>query len=233
MKVMLMCKTMVIALMTVCLSATLGAQSETLQTHVAALKDSLTQSREQLKQYEWVETTVVLQNGEEKSTKQYRAHYGADGTVQKTLLEASPEKEGHGLRGHIIEKKKEELTDYMQRAVDLVKLYVPPSSEKIQAVKNAGNALLTTVELGRRVRLNFRNYQMPGDMLTIDLDPKSNRLLGAMVSTYLDDPKDAVELVIQFGSLPDGTTYPASVNLNAQAKKVTVQVTNADYRKVG
>jgi len=233
MKVMFMRKTTVIALMTVCLSATLGAQSETLQTHVAALKESLTQSREQLKQYEWVETTVVLQNGEEKSTKHYRVHYGADGTVQKTLLEASPEKEGRGLRGHIIEKKKEELTDYMQRAVDLVKLYVPPSSEKIQAVKNAGNALLTTVELGRRVRLNFRNYQMPGDMLTIDLDPKSNRLLGATVSTYLDDPKDAVELVIQFGSLPDGTTYPASVNLKAPAKKVTVQVTNADYRKVG
>jgi hypothetical protein len=88
MKVKLMCKTMVIALMTVCLSATLGAQSETLQTHVAALKESLRQSREQLKQYEWVETTVVLQNGEEKSTKQYRAHYGADGTVQKTLIEA-------------------------------------------------------------------------------------------------------------------------------------------------
>jgi len=57
--------------------------------------------------------------------------------------------------------------------------------------------------------------------------------LGATVSTYLDDPKDAVELVIQFGLLPGGTTYPASVNLNAQAKKLTVQVTNADYRKVG
>ena len=51
--------------------------------------------------------------------------------------------------------------------------------------------------------------------------------------TYIQHPKDAVELVIQFGLLPDGTTYPASVNLNAQAKEVTVQVTNADYRKVG
>ena len=219
--------------MAVCLSTTLGAQSESLQAHVAALKESLTQSREQLKQYEWVETTVVLQNGEEKSTKQYRAHYGADRTVQKTLIEASPEKKQRGLRGHIIEKKKEELTDYMQRAVDLVKLYVPPSSEKIQAVKDAGNASLSAVEPGRRIRLNFRNYQMSGDMLAIDVDPKSNRLLGATVSTYLDDPKDAVELVIQFGLLPDGTTYPASVNLNAQAKKITVQVANADYRKVG
>jgi hypothetical protein len=100
-------------------------------------------------------------------------------------------------------------------------------------VKDAGNASLSAVEPGRRIRLNFRNYQMSGDMLAIDVDPKSNRLLGATVSTYLDDPKDAVELLIQFGLLPDGTTYPTSVNLNAQAKKIKVQVTNADYRKVG
>ena len=233
MKVVSICRTSISGLMTVCLSATLAAQSEMLQTHVAALKESLTQSREQLKQYEWVETTVVLQNGEEKSTKQYHARYAADGTVQKTLIEATPEKKQRGLRGHIIEKKKEELTDYMQRAVALVKLYVPPSPEKIQAVKDAGNASLSAAEPGRGIRLNFRNYQMPGDMLTIDVDPKNTRLLGATVSTYLDDPRDAVELVIQFGLLPDGTTYPASVNLNAQAKKVTVQVTNADYRKIG
>ena len=101
-----------------------------------------------------------------------------------------------------------------------------------KAVKDAGNASLSP-EPGRGIRLSFRNYQMSGDMLTIDVDPSSNRLLGAKVSTYLDDPKDAVELVIQFGLLPDGTTYPASVNLNAQAKKITVQITNSDYRKLG
>src|SRR5262245_28598467 len=126
MKVLCLRRTTIAALMTVCLSVGLAAQSEMLQSHIAALKESLTQSREQLKQYQWVETTVVLMNGEEKSTKQYLAHYGADGTVQKTVVEASPEKKQRGLRGHIIENKKEQLTDYMQRAVDLVKLYVPP-----------------------------------------------------------------------------------------------------------
>ena len=136
------------------------------------------------------------------------------------------------MRGHIIEKKKEELTDYMQRAVDLVKLYVPPSSEKIQSVKDAGNASLNLVEPGTRVRLSFRNYEKPGDMLAIDVDPSSNRLLAATVSTYLDDPKEAVGLVIQFAVLPDGTTCPSSVNLSAPAKKVDVQITNSDYRKV-
>jgi hypothetical protein len=124
------------------------------------------------------------------------------------------------------------MTDYMQRAVDLVKLYVPPNTEKIQAVKNAGNASLTMIEPGRRVRLNFKNYQKTGDMLAIDIDPSSKRLLGATVASYIDDPKDAVDLSIQFGSLPDGTTYPASVKLNAPAKKITVQMTNSDYHRI-
>jgi len=109
---------------------------------------------------------------------------------------------------------------------------VPPNAEKIQAARNAGNASLNVVEPGRRVRLSFKNYQMPGDMMAIDFDPSSKRLLGATVSTYIDDPKDAVDVAIQFGQLPDGTTHPASVNLNATAKKITVKMTNSDYHRV-
>ena len=223
---------LIAGLMTVCLSAAPVLQSEELQTHMAALKESLERSLQQIKQYEWTETTIVLVNGEEKSHKQYLNHYGPDGTIQKTVVEASPEKQQRGLRGRIVEKKKEEMTDYMQRAVDLVKLYVPPNPEKIQAVKNAGNASLTMIEPGRRVRLNFKNYQKQGDLLAIDIDPSSKRLLGATVSSYIDDPKDAVDLAIQFGSLPDGTTHPASVKLNAPAKKITVQMTNSDYHRI-
>jgi hypothetical protein len=224
--------TIVAGLTAACFAVTAWAQQGAIRGHVEGLKQSLTQSKQQLKQYQWMETTVVLLKGEEKSRKQYLCHYDAGGTVQKVLVEASPEKHEPGIRGHIIERKKEELTDYMRRAVDLVKLYVPPNADKIQAAKDAGNASLTPIEPGRRVRLSFRNYQMPGDLLAIDVAPTSNQVLGATVSTYLDDPNDAVELVIQFAALPDGTSYPSSVNLNAQAKSVTVEITNSDYRKV-
>jgi len=221
-------------LLSVCLSAAPVVQTEGLQTHVAALKDSLEKNRQQLKQYEWTETMTVLVNGEEKSQKQTMNHYGPDGTVQKTPIEASPEKQQpqRGIRGRIVEKKKEEMTDYMKRAVDLIKMYVPPNPEKIQAAKNAGNVSLRVVEPGQRVRLSFKNYQMPGDMMAIDFDPSTKRLLGATVSTYIDDPKDAVDVSIQFNQLPDGTTYPASANLNAPAKKITVKMTNSDYHRV-
>ena len=216
----------------VCLAAAFGAQSATEQGRVAALKQSLEQNKQALKQYEWQEKTVVLLNGEEKSTKQYMSRYGADGRVQKTPVEASPEKKERGLRGRIVEKKKEELTDYMKRAVDLIKLYVPPVPEKIQSAAAAGNVSVTPVEPGRRVRLIFRNYEMPGDSLTIDVAPSNNRFLGANVSTYLDNPKDAVDLVVQFDSLPDGTTYPSTVNLTALAKHITIETTNYGYHRI-
>ena len=77
-----------------------------LQTHVAALKQSLAQSKEALEQYQWTETTVVLLNGEEKSRKQYLSRYGADGTLQKTLVEASPEKKERACEAISLKKRR-------------------------------------------------------------------------------------------------------------------------------
>ena len=49
---------------------------------VAALKRSLAQSQQNLRKYEWVETTSVSLKGEKKSRKQNRCYYGAEGMVQ-------------------------------------------------------------------------------------------------------------------------------------------------------
>ena len=46
------------------------AQQPTTQERVLALKASLAASKALLKQYQWVETTVVTLKGEEKSRKQ-------------------------------------------------------------------------------------------------------------------------------------------------------------------
>ena len=50
---------------------------------VAALKQNLAESQKRLRQYEWIETTVISLKGEEKSRKQQRAYYGADGKLTK------------------------------------------------------------------------------------------------------------------------------------------------------
>ncbi len=209
------------------------AQQPSVPERVTALKASLAASQIILKQYEWIETTVVSLKGEEKSRKQERCYYGADGGLQKVDVSQSPAPaKKRGLRGRIIENKKEELTDYMKKAVSLVKTYVPPNPAMIQAAKDAGKVTIEVLEPGKRARLNFRDYLKAGDNLGVEVDLVNNRALGAKVSTWLDDAKDAVTLDVRMGRLNDGTTYASDITLDAKAKNLKVTVQNSGYRKM-
>jgi len=214
--------------------AIVKSQSPEIQQRVAALKQTLARDQQTIRQYEWIETTVISLKGEEKSRQQKRCYYGAEGSLQKVAVSTSPPPaKKRGLRGHIAENKKEELTDYMKRAVALVKTYVPPDPAKIQAVKDAGKISLDMPGAGKGARVNFHDYAKPGDVLAVEVDPPSNRLMGLRVATYLDDPKDAVTLDVRFSTLQDGTGYPATEVLVAKAKDLSVNITNSGYRKVG
>ncbi|MEW6366390.1 MAG: hypothetical protein AB1714_17330 [Acidobacteriota bacterium] len=210
------------------------AQTDPFAEKVEALKASLAASQAALRQYEWIETTVISVKGDEKSREQNRCYYGAEGGVQKVpLTEPEPEKKAHGLRGRIVERKKEELSDYMLEAVAMVKSYVPPSEAQVQAAMDAGRVSMDILEPGKRVRLNIRGYAKPGDTLGVEMDMANNRLLGLSVKTYLEKPDDTVSLEANLGSLADGTTYTAATTLVAPAKNLKVTVENSGYRKTG
>lgn len=211
-----------------------AAQGQPVAERVATLKAALAASQAALKQYEWIETTVISLKGEEKSRKLSRCYYGADGGVTKVpLTTPPPQKKKRGLRGRIIENKKEELTEYMQQAVGLVKSYVPPNPALIQAAKDTRKVSADMLQPGKRVRLNFRDYQKLGDTLGVEVDVTNNRLLGLTVKTYLEDAKDAISLNAKFAALADGSTYPDAITLDAPAKKIKVNVDNSGYRKTG
>jgi hypothetical protein len=203
-----------------------------LQDRVAALKTTFGASQAKLRQYEWIETTVVSLNGEEKSRKQQRCYYGADGVLQKVLVDASPPPPPKpGLRGRIIANKTAELTDYMKSAVSLVKSYLPPDPAKIQASQNAGKVSIQVLDPGKRAQVNFHDYQKPGDNLAVVINLANNVVAGIGVSSYLDSPTDVVTLDAKMGQLNDGTIYTSDITLNAAAKNLTVTVQNTGYRK--
>jgi hypothetical protein len=207
-----------------------SAQAPTPQERVAALKGSLAMSQELLKQYEWIETTVLSVKGEEKSRTQNRCYYGADGKLQKVVVVAPPpEEKKRGLRGAIVAHKKEEMTEYMQSAVGLVKSYIPPEPARIEQVVKAGKMSITPA--GPQARLDFHDYEKPGDILSVEIDVANNNLLGLKVATWLKDSKDAVTLTSRFGRLNDGATYPAENTLSAPSQSLNVKVTNSGYRK--
>ena len=68
----------------------LAVAQPSVAERVVALKASLAASQIVLKQYEWIETTAVSLKGQEKSRKQDRCYYGADGGVTKVPVAATP-----------------------------------------------------------------------------------------------------------------------------------------------
>jgi len=212
-----------------------AAQAPGIQEKVAALKQALQQNQARLKQYEWIETTVVSKNGEEKSRKQNRCYYGADGKLQKVPLASSQEqgRTPRGLRGAIVKAKKEEMVDYLEQASALIKRYVPPSSAQIQASLDAGKASIRPEGVGKNVELAFQDYLLPGDLLSVDLDLAKPQVTDLNVATYLENPKDAVTLEVSFGNLQDGTSYPEQTVMTTKKKDITVTVQNSGYRKMG
>jgi len=206
------------------------------EQRVAALKKSLAENQAKLRKYEWVETTTVSLKGEEKSRKQMRCYYGADGKVQKLPVGDPPQgaQSGGGRRGgrlkeQIVESKKNEMQEYMERAAALVHQYVPPNPADIDSAKKTGKLALRPGQ-GGSAQLEFTSYLKPGDTMTINVDGAANRLAGVSVNSYLDSPDDAVTLNVAMNSLPDGTTYTAQTTLDAKAKNIRVVIQNAGYK---
>jgi hypothetical protein len=209
------------------------AQSgQDMTARVAAIKQWVAESKAHLKGYQWIETTVVSHDGDVKSTTTTSCFYDVTGTLQKVPMGSTPEeKQKFGIRGAIQKDAKKEMTAYMKEAVALVKSYMPPNAEKIQGSKDAGKMSVDFLPGGQNLKLNFHDYEKPGDNLSVSLDPGTNRLLGMGVASYIDNPKDAVTLAVTLGALPDGTGYAEKVTLDASAKKLQVTVTNSGYRK--
>ena len=198
---------------------------------VAALKQNLADSQKRIRQYEWVETTTVSLKGEEKSRKQQRVYYGVDGKLTKLPIGAQPPASGggRGIKGRIVENKKDDMAEYMERAVSLIHQYVPPNPAQIQKAKDGGNVALRPLSQGK-VRVELQNFVQPADLLSLDVDAKSAALSGIKVATYLDKKEDAVTLDVSFSALPDGTSYSQRTTLDAKAKNISVVLENSGYR---
>lgn len=199
-----------------------GTEGHSAAEGVAALKQLLQESLDRLRAYEWTETTVVRLKGDEKARRLSRCHYRIDGKIERAVASiASPQ------------KKKEELADYIERAITLVRYYVPPDLAEIQRIHNLGRVSIHVLEPEKRVSLEFHDYRVQGDKLTVEMDLGNNRLAGLRVSSLLGETKDPVSLEVRFDTLTDGSTYPAEALLEAKAKKLSVAVTNSEHRKRG
>ena len=228
------------------LSAGVGAQAPDAaaqkQARLAALKESIAHNQAALKTYTWIETTTISLKGEVKKQEQKQCIYGADGKVQKTPVPGSAapaqaasqpqgRRRGGAVKKAIVEEKVGDMKEYMEKVAELVKEYVPPEPQRIQAVEAAGNVGFQG-KPGAPATLTLKNYVKTGDSLAIGFDQTSKKIQTYNVASYVEKPDDdAVTLAVTFGSLDDGTSYAQQTLLDVKKKKIQVNVTNTGYRK--
>ena len=142
------------------------------------------------------------------------------------------ERHRRGLKAHIVEKKKEKYKEYADSMRNLMQQYVPPEKDLLQQAYQKGNVMMGPAGVPSEVRLVITNYTKPQDFMTLVFDRQQKRLLSMNISSYLNDPSDAVKLNVQFGTLPDGTNHIANLVIDGISKQLSVAVTNSDCGKL-
>lgn len=213
-----------------------GMAQGLLKQKLTAIKASAADNQKKLHGYAWTETSSITANGREMPPRVSDCHYGPDGKVVKVAVGGGRETGTQGRHGgrlmqRIMDNKKAEMKDYMTQVGHVIQLYIPPNQQKLQQAFEAHKVSFNRA--GGDADLVFKDYALKGDQLTIEFDTGSRRIRAIHVNSYLDTPQDAVNLTVDFATLPDGTNHPSRTTLDAQGKGIHVVNVNSNYRKTG
>ena len=210
-----------------------GPTGEAVQGRLAAIKEAAATNQAALRQYTWTENLEFSLKGDARTTRTFSCRYGSDGKIIRTPIGPPPDQSKEGpLRRRIADEAKEDAEDFMSRARTVIGLYIPPDAQKMEKAAQSGNVTVNRVADGE-AGLRFKNYAKPGDSMAMDFNATTKKLASMNVDSYLDDPSQPINLAVTFGTLPDGTNYPANIVLKAPSKSIQVTMANADYKKSG
>jgi hypothetical protein len=211
------------------------AQDPNLQQKGAQIKEAMAANKQALSQYTWQEQQTVSIKGEVKKQQMFQVQNGPDGKPQKTLVGPPPEQQepsGGRLKRHVVEKKKEEFKDYAQQIAELAQSYAQPEPGRLQQAFAQGNAMLGSAGSPGEIKLVIHNYVKPNDTVTMTFNSADKAVQSLQIASYLDDPKDAVNITAQFARLPDGTNHVSNMLVNGVSKELTVNIQNSNYQKL-
>jgi hypothetical protein len=230
---------LLVGLLTVSFTGMAVAQNPELQQKIAEVKQAAAANKQALAQYTWVETTTISLKGEQKKQEHSQVRLGPDGKPQKQSLDPpaqpAPSDAGGGRGGrvkeHVVEKKKEEYKDYADQIKSLIQQYLPPEKEMLEQAAQKGNIALSPQPGAEgQYKLAITNYVKQGDNMTLLFDKARKSLAGVTIASYLDDPKDAVNVTVTFTSEPSGLNHISSETINGVSKQLTIAIQNSNYQ---
>ena len=212
------------------------AQNPQLQERVAEIRQTSAANKQALARYTWQEQQTISVKGEVKKQTVFQVRMGPNGKPQKTQI--SPQQQSsnggkeRGLRGRVKEKKIGEFEDYAKQVAALAQSYAHPDPQRLQQLFEQGNISLGSAGAPGEVRMVIHNYLKQGDSVTLVFNREQKALQSINVSSYLDNPQDAVTISAQYAQVPGGPNHVAMMTVNGVSKHLTVKVQNSNYQKM-
>ena len=178
----------------------------------------------ELMAYTWKRTSVVHVDGELKATIVNEVSFDSVGKIQVTTIDVqSTTKDKIGIRGRIQDNKKEEMIEYVEKALKMALSYTYMS--KGEFLDFFESAEITT-ENGI-IQAKGNDLYIKGDNLHVQIDESSKHFLSKKFSSSLGE--DKVEGEIKYEPFQSGIHHGSETLLNLPGKDMTIQAKNHDY----
>ena len=205
------------------------SQNPQLQERVAEIKQAMSLNKQVLAQYTWQEQQTVSVKGEVKKQELFQVHIGPDGQQQKTNLD--PDQDSAGRRHGIKHRIEEDYENYGKQIAALAQSYAQSDPGRLQQLYEQGNVLLGSAGASNEVKVVIQGYQKPGDSVTLVFNKAQQAIQSLQISSYLNDPQDAVTISAQYAQLPNGPNHVATMIVNGISKQLTVNIQNSNYQQ--
>src|SRR5258708_24153517 len=108
-------------------------EPETLQQTIQQMQQATARNEQQLRTYQWIETTTTTIDGKSRPPKQSICRYAPDGTLHRTPLQPQekPKVSGGPLRRKIEKKKIKEARQEATQVGPHTRLYLPVNHAKL------------------------------------------------------------------------------------------------------
>src|SRR5262249_57850249 len=130
--------------------------------------------------------------------------YGSQGRLQRSALNDQTARMSVGvLRRHATEHERQKVEEYMAGLRSLLEDYTLPRAGQVQNFLTT--AMASGPDSGGLYKLTGRNVVLPGDSISVWVDPTTRHGQKVQVSTTFDG--DPVPLIATFETLPSGLTH--------------------------
>lgn len=213
--------------------AQIPAVPDVLQQKMQALHKASAENEQKLHEYQWIETTTVTINGRSKAPRQSICRYAPDGSIVRVPLgpqPMTPVPSGGPVMRHVMERKIEEAKETMAEVQGLTRTYLPLKPGALEKAFSTRRVEFVH-SVSRENSIIINDYVKAGDKLILNLNLKTMQLGEVHVESYFTSPVDRMTAVVQFAMLPDGTSYPHVITIEAPEKRLSIVTVQSKFSR--